>query len=188
MSRIATPLSALAVLGAAAALAACGSSSDDNASGGSASANGGGTRNADFQKYQQCLKDNGVTLPDRGPDGAGGPGAGAPPAGGMPGGGAPAGVDQEQFQKAQQACAKLRPQGAGRGNGQRPQMDVKAFTPYLTCLKGEGLDVDVADGFDALRDLKQADAKVQAAFKACQAKLPQRPSGGASSAAPAPTA
>jgi hypothetical protein len=79
-----------------------------------------------------------------------------------------------------QACAKLRPQGqfrGGYGGGQRPQQDVKAFTPYLTCLQGQGLDVKVSDGFNALRDLKASDPKVQAAFKACQSKLPQRPSG-----------
>jgi hypothetical protein len=86
-----------------------------------------------------------------------------------------------------QACAKYRPQGGRDGMG--PRQDIKAFTPYLTCLEDQGLDVKVADGFNALRNLKASDPKVQAAFKACQSKLPQRPSGdGASSASPAGTA
>lgn len=186
-SRLATPLSALAIAGASIALAACGSSS-----GGGAATNasgGGATQNAAFEKYRQCLKDNGVTLPDRGRrpggDGNGGGGYGPPPGAGggddgpgFPGGGSP----DAKTQKAMQACAKLRPQFRGgygdpNGNGRRPQQDVKAFTPYLTCLKDQGLDVKVADGFNALRHLKASDPEVQAAFKACQAKLPQRPDG-----------
>ena len=64
----------------------------------------------------------------------------------------------------------------GQRNGNRPRFDIKAFTPYLTCLKGQGLDVKVSDGFNALRNLKRDDPKVQAALKTCQSKIPQRPS------------
>ena len=64
MLRLATPtMSVLAVAGASLALAACGSS-DSSSSGtpttAAAGAQNGTARNADFQKYQQCLKDNGV--------------------------------------------------------------------------------------------------------------------------------
>jgi hypothetical protein len=186
MSRLATPLSVLAIAGASIALVACGSSGDDSSAGAKASTNGSGTdttQNAAFEKYRQCLKDNGVTLPDRGqrPGGGYGPSPGTgtngtPPAGGFPGGG----QADAKTQKAMQACAKLRPQGQFRGGygngGQRPQQDIKAFTPYLTCLQGQGLDVKVSDGFNALRDLKASDPEVQAAFKACRSKLPQRTS------------
>lgn len=175
MSRLAAPLSALAIAGASIALAACGSSGDDASSGAKASTNasaGKSTQNAAFEKYRQCLQDNGVTLPDRGqrPDGDG---YGPPPGG--PGLGQP----DAKTQKAMQACAELRPQGRfrGRDGGQPPQQDIKAFTPYLTCLEDHGLDVKISDGFNALRDLKASDPEVQAAFKACQAKLPQRPGG-----------
>jgi hypothetical protein len=78
------------------------------------------------------------------------------------------------------ACAKYRPQGQGAGGG-RPggpgggQQNVKAFTPYLNCLKSAGLDVKVSDGFNALRNLKRDDPKVQAALKSCQSKIPARP-------------
>ena len=204
MSRLATPLSVLAVASASIALVACGGS-DSSSSGAAAGAssttstNGSGaTQNAAFEKYRQCLKDNGVTLPDRGngqgggggygpPAGAGAGGTpptgtnGTPPAGAGAGGFPGGGQNSAKFQKAMQACAKLRPQGSFRGGngngGQRPQQDIKAFTPYLTCLKSQGLDVKVSDGFNALRGLKQSDPKVQAAFKACQSKLPQRPGG-----------
>ncbi|HEY6758652.1 MAG TPA: hypothetical protein VI318_04155 [Baekduia sp.] len=212
-------MSALAVAGASLALAACGSSGSSGsasstttqASGQSGAQAGGqaggqnGTQNADFQKFQQCLKDNGVTLPNRGGGGQGGPpaggGNGQPPTGtnGAPPAGGFAGRSQDpKTQKAMQACAKYRPQGAGRGgygaggggggNGGGAGGNIQAFTPYLTCLKDQGLDVKVSDGFQALRNLKQSDPKVQAALKSCQAKLPQRPNrGGGSTTAPGST-
>jgi hypothetical protein len=205
MPRLATPLSALAVAGASLALVACGSSGSGSSSTNAGSAAQGGTRNADFQKFQQCLKDNGVTLPNRGANGNGGgngygppPGTGtssAPPNGAdgapPPGGGGFFGGNSSdpKVQKAMKACAKLRPQGGpganGQRNGNRARFDIKAYTPYLTCLKDQGLAIKTSDGFNALRNLKQSDPKVQAAFKACQSKLPQRPN--ASSAAPSDT-
>ena len=193
MSRIAIPLSVLAVAGASIALAACGSSSDGSASSTSAGAGQGqgGTQTAAFKTFQDCLKDNGVTLPDRGrrPGGGYGPPTGTdgmppagtngtrPPAGSAPGAGGF--TNNPKLQAAMKACAKLRPQGMGnrRGGpgGASSQQNIKAFTPYLTCLKDEGLDVKIADGFNALRNLKRDDAKVQTALKACQSKIPQRP-------------
>jgi len=207
MSRLATPLSVLALLGAAVALAACGSSSSGGSSAGtgtSTTAGAAGNQSAAFQKFQDCLKQNGVTLPSRGQRGAGGgygppPGGGtgtngAPPAGGTgtPPAGAPGagfGANNPKMAAAMKACAKLRPKGsfgAGRrAGGAGGQQNIKAFTPYLTCLKDKGLDVKVSDGFNALRGLKQGDPKVQAALRACQSKIPARPQ--ASSTAPATT-
>jgi hypothetical protein len=195
MPRLATPLSALAVVGASVALAACGGSSGSASSGGSAGAAGAGSAGgtsttgtaatADRQKFEQCLKDNGVTPPSGGQRPGGGYG---PPGGGngQPGGGQPGGQAGGKFGKAMQACAKYRPQGmgpGGQGGGQRSQQNIQAFTPYLNCLKDQGLAVKVSDGFNALRGLKQSDPKVQAAFKACQSKLPQRPNGNGGGAA-----
>jgi hypothetical protein len=175
MPRLTTPLSVLAIAGASIALAACGSSSGGgNAS--STNSSAGQSQSTDqsaaFKKFQDCLKDNGVTLPDRGRrPGSGGQGSGyGPPAGG--GGFA----NNPRFQAAMKACAKLRPQGLRGGPGAGgPQQTIKAFTPYLTCLKDQGLDIKVSDGFNALRNLKRDDAKVQAALKTCQPKIPQRP-------------
>ena len=207
MPRLTTPLSVLAVAGASIALAACGSSSG-GAGTDSAGASGGQGQNSNqsaaFTKFQDCLKDNGVTLPDRGqrPGGgqgngygppAGGDGTppagtdGAPPAGGAPGGGF---ADNPKFQAAMKACAKLRPQGLrnGRGpGGAGPQQNIKAFTPYLTCLKDQGLDIKISDGFNALRNLKRDDAKVQAALKTCQSKIPRRPTAPAATSTTATT-
>jgi hypothetical protein len=206
MSRLATPLSVLAVAGASIALAACGSSSGGgNASSTTASAAGqSADQSTAFKKFQDCLKDNGVTVPNRGtrPGGGGyGPPAGgagtpptgtnaAPPTGGdgtpsttTPPSGAPGAggfANNPKFQAAMKACAKLRPQGLRGGRGGpgagSPQQNIKAFTPYLTCLKDAGLDVKLSDGFNALRNLKRDDPKVQAALKSCQSKIPQRPS------------
>jgi hypothetical protein len=215
MSRLSRLTALFALLTAAVALAACGSSGKDSSSSAasttsttaSGSGPNGGNRQAAFQKFTQCLKDNGVTLPNRRPGGQGQgggqgygppPGAGtstngAPPTGGRGRGGFFGGQSNDpKIQKAMQACAKYRPQfnGGGRNGGGRAQFDIKAFTPYLTCLKDQGLDVKVSDGFNALRNLKRDDAKVQAAFKACQSKLPRRPQGqggGGSSAAPSNT-
>jgi hypothetical protein len=218
MSRLRTSLPVVAVAGLSLTLAACGGSSGGggaasttatNSSTQGGQANGGGTQSADFQKFQQCLKDNGVTLPNRGtgqgrpgggngygpPPGTGGASSATPPTttdGTPPAGGRFGGQSSDpKVQKAMQACAKYRPQFNGRGgNGAgRPQQSIKAFTPYLTCLKDKGLDVKVSDGFNALRGLKQDDPKVQAALKACQSKIPQRQGGGggASSSTPSST-
>ena len=184
MSRLATPVSVLALLGATIALAACGGSSSASSSAGTGTT-AGGTQSATMAKFQQCLKDQGVQLPQR-PGGGNGPPAGAngqPPAGGGGFRGDP------KVQKAMQACAKYRPQGAfrGRNGGGGPQQNIQAFTPYLTCLKAAGLDVKVSDGFNALRNLKRDDPKVQAALKSCQSKIPQRPQAAPSSTTPSST-
>jgi hypothetical protein len=164
MSRLTTPLSVLAVAGISITLAACGSSSNADST---SSAAGKGqsqspNRTAQFEKFRQCIEDKGVTLPDRGqrPDGNGGGRFSNDP----------------KLQAAMKACAKYQPQGrGGPGGTDRPQQNIEAFTPYLTCLKHEGLDIKVSDGFNALRNLKRDDPKVQAALKSCQPKIPQPP-------------
>jgi hypothetical protein len=182
MLRLRTPVTVVLLLAVTALVAACGGSSGSSAgSGTNAAAGAGGSQTAAAQKFQQCLKDHGVTLPGRR---AGVPGSGRPPGGTdaqpptgtgaqPPGGGNPA------FQKAMAACAKLRPQGMGdRGAGPgRGRQDIRAFVPYLDCLKAKGLAVDVKRGFNALRNLKRDDPKVQAALTACRSKLPSAPQG-----------
>jgi hypothetical protein len=194
MSRLATSLPALALLGTTAALAACGGSSNASSSAGTGTTAGGASQTAALAKYRQCLEDQGVQLPQRRAGaGNGGPPAGAdgqPPAGtnaAPPAGGGFRG--DPKFRKAMQACAKYRPQGAFRGpGGGAPRQSIAAFTPYLTCLKDAGLDVKVSDGFNALRNLKRDDPKVQAALKSCQSKIPQRPQAEPSQTTPSTTA
>ena len=109
-------------------LAACGggsgaaSSSDTStsttaASTGSAGAGTRGPNSAAFAKYAACLKKNGVDLPAGGPGAPPGPGNGPPSTDGS-GNGAPPpapGGDSSKFQKAQTACASLRPARASGG-------------------------------------------------------------------------
>ena len=123
--------------------AACGGGS------GSAGAPIAGGGNAAFTAYVNCLKQNGVTITlpsgrprlrpsDAGqPSGIPGPrpsgGAGRPD--GLPGGGLfrkPAGVDDATWQKAQAACASLRPSfNPGNRGG--------ANQAYLNCLRDHGV-------------------------------------------------
>ncbi|AGL18293.1 hypothetical protein [Actinoplanes sp. N902-109] len=97
------------------------------------------------------------------PSGSAGPG-GFGGRGGFPGGGGfqkPAGVDDATWQKAQSACASLRPSmGAGRGNRGGNGLDAA----YTNCLKDHG----VTD----LSTLNSTDAKVTAAKTACKALAP----------------
>ena len=103
-----------------ATLAACGG----KASGTGSTAAAAGAGAGGMQAYVSCMGQNGVTItmPSGGP-GGGMPPSGTPstrpsgarggtrPSGGPPGGGMvkPSGVDDQTWQKAQQACASLRP-------------------------------------------------------------------------------
>ncbi|WP_431924731.1 hypothetical protein [Micromonospora wenchangensis] len=168
-------------------LAACGGGSDDDPP-----SDAGGAGNP-FAAYQECLRNNGVTLPtmdpsrrprDARPSGlpsgfptarpSGFPTGSADPsrrAGrGFPGGGRPEGVDEQTWQKAQQACASVRPSGrpggpadpdasgaptGGSGDGRS--------TAYRTCLSDRGLDPD---------RLVDSDPKTREALAACAVLSP----------------
>jgi hypothetical protein len=163
--------------------AACGGGSDDS-SGNGRNADGGG--NNAFTAYAECLQKNGVTItmpsggvrnrpsdgasrgpfPEGGrPSGAPRPsGSGGPGGGGFPGGGGmgkPAGVDDATWEKAQTACASLRPTGRG-GNG----MGNGANAAYQNCLRDHG--VTATGG-----PLDTTDATVTKAVEACKVLQPQ---------------
>jgi hypothetical protein len=158
------------VLGAS-SLAACGggsgaaSSSDTSTSTAAAStASGGagasGPNSAVFTKYVACLKKNGVDLPAGGPGGAPGAGNGPPSTDGGGNGGPP--PQNAKFQKAQAACASLRPAGVnggfpGQGNG-------AATAAFRNCLKINGVAAGTA----------RTSAKFKKAMAACASLLPQR--------------
>ena len=143
--------------------------------------------------YASCLRDNGVNIPQLNRSGrptefpsgrptvrpsvrpdarpSGGPDAGP---GGFPGGGgffgstAPSGVDQQTWEKAQKACASLRPsgfpQGGNRTNG--------ALMAYRNCLSDHGVTVS-----GPIDELDSKDPKVAAALQACAVLRPSaRPS------------
>jgi hypothetical protein len=170
-------LASIAVLvGVVALLAACGGKSDSGTGGtpsGGSSANG-------LQAYVTCLSRNGVNiqLPSGGPNGrtrpsgfptGGLPSGGVPPSG-APGGGfggggfqKPDGVDDATWQKAQQACASLRPTGGpGGANG-----DNGALSAYRNCLSNHGVTASAGIG-----QLDSTDPTVAAAEQACAALRP----------------
>ena len=187
-SRMAGRGAALLVASAAVALtAACGGGSGgtSNAAATGSATPGYGGRGQAFTAYVDCMKQNGVTLTlpsfgprtgaSRGPQGGGFP-SGMPrpdgsrgPRGGFPGGGGflqkPAGIDDATWQKAQAACASVRPSGRpGGGNGMN--------AAYRNCLQQHG--VTLGGNADT------ADANVKKAMEICKVLRP--------SAAPAPTA
>jgi hypothetical protein len=169
-------------------VAACGGNSNSSSgTGNSANGNGNG-RNSEFAAYTECLKKNGVTitLPSRGPrtGASGGPeggypgGNGTPPSGmprpsgsfpaggrgGFPGGAMfqkPDGVDDATWQKAQEACASVRPSfGGGNRNGGNGMN-----AAYRNCLKQHG--VTATDG-----KLDTNDATVKKALETCKVLRP----------------
>jgi hypothetical protein len=166
-------LAAVAMLACVAGLlAACGGRSGNDAG----TTPGGGSGANGLQAYLTCLNQNGVSiqLPSGRPSGATGAGgfpsggvrpSGAP--GGRPGGGGlqqPAGVDDATWQKAQQACASLRPTGGPGGqNGQ----DNGALSAYRDCLSNHGVTASAGIG-----QLDGSDPTVAAAQQACAALLP----------------
>ncbi|MEV4507671.1 hypothetical protein AB0K00_01760 [Dactylosporangium sp. NPDC049525] len=177
---------ALAFAAVAIFATACGSS-DPSAPTTAAGASGG-------TDYASCLRDNGVNLPQM--NGSGRPTnrptafpSGRPTAfpsgqprpsgsggfrgnggGGFFGTAAPDGVDQQTWEKAQKACASLRPTafpngGGGNGGGGRD-------AAYRNCLTEHGVTVS-----GPVDQLDTADAKVAAAVTACAPLKPSpRPS------------
>lgn len=151
---------------AALAIAACGSSGG-TPSGAKAAATTSTTANAQSaarQKFANCLKQHGVTLPSRptgarpgtgttggqrfgnGNAGTGTGTTGAPQyprggtGGGYPGGGRFfGGGGNSKFAQAFKACAKYRPNFGNRPSGQFPQrFSAKVLSQFVTCVRKHG--------------------------------------------------
>ena len=140
------------------------------------------------------MRQHGVNIPD--PTGNGGP----PPGAG--------GIDRNspQFQAAIKVCGKNLRGAFGNVTPAQRQQFQAAMLKFAQCLRSQGLNVQdpqfnasgsptsrpPGDGGGGpggfLRGLDRNDPKTQAAMKACQASLPQRPGGGAGPGAPAPGA
>jgi hypothetical protein len=146
---------------AAIAAAGCGGSS-------SASTTTTTSQDAARVKFAQCLRDNGVDVPDNpGQNGGGGP---------------PRNIDQSKFQAALKACQKYR-QAAIPNLSQSQQQEFRdAFTKFASCMRQHGVelpDPGAGGGPPAGGNrINQNDPKVQTARKACQDKLPQGGPGG----------
>jgi hypothetical protein len=168
---------ALCVAASATVLVAAACSNSSAATGGNGgSGNGGGAgANSAFAAYTDCLKKNGVTVtlptgaPRNRPSGEPRPsgvprpsGSAGQRGGGFPGGGGqfakPAGVDDATWQKAQEACASLRPSGrpGGRDNG--------ANAAYRNCLSDHGVTLG--------QGLATSDPKVAKAMETCKVLRP----------------
>jgi len=191
MVQIARPRLALALLvpGIALALAACGGSSTNSSAsasvtGGTGSSGAAGGGSTDVTAYRTCMSKHGVTLPTAGfgggmrpsgtptgtPNGMPGgmAGGGGSAGAGGPGGGAalPSGVDATAFQKAEAACASLRPTGFPGG---RPAASIgaAALKAFSSCMKDHGVTAT-----NGLQGLDRADSKVAAALRTCSVLLP----------------
>ncbi|MFG1603643.1 hypothetical protein [Actinoplanes sp. NPDC049265] len=156
--------------------AACGGGGDAAPPTGSEQSGGGpgGPGGTAMNAYFECLQKNGVTItrPSRGarPSGQPRPSGGPRPGGGGLMGGKPDGVDDATWEKAQAACASVRPSfgpGGGNGRGGRGQMS----PAYRNCLQEHG--ATFGSGASAPPD----DATLRKAREACEALAPTpRPS------------
>jgi len=144
-------------------IAGCGSSKSPSAS---------STTGASFSSYLSCLRSHGVNVPTSRPSGAPSPGS-------FGAGFAGSGASSSTYQKARQACASLRPSFGGFGGG-----FATAFKSFRSCMADHGVTIPTtrpaeppqedntnpADRF--LNGLNPDNAKVAAALKACESKLP----------------
>jgi hypothetical protein len=166
---------------AASVLAACGSSSKGSTTAASkTTASGARAAGGRFTAVRECLKKNGITLPQRIPGKTGQgrpPGGGAVPfggsgrTGGFAGGALPKGVTRAQFEAAMKKCG-----GGARGNfGPRSRLgsasSKKALTAFAACMRREGIDVPTPNtsGKGPIFSTKGLDVK-SAKFRAAQQK------------------
>jgi hypothetical protein len=170
------------ILLAASVLAACGSSSKGSTTTAASKTTGSGARTAGgrFTALRECLKKNGITLPQRVP---GKPGQGRPPGGGavpfggsgrtggFAGGALPKGVTRAQFEAAMKKCG-----GGTRGNFRaRSRLGSGSFkkelTAFATCMRRGGIDVPTPNtsGKGPIFSTKGLDVK-SAKFRAAQQK------------------
>jgi hypothetical protein len=145
----------------------------------SVSSSSGSSSSSGLSAFQSCLRQHGVNLPTSRPSAA--------PSGGF-GGGFGGSGGSSTFQKAFQACASKRPSGGGGfgggfGGGGSGGGFGSALTSFRSCMSSHGEPIPTtrptatpaagsspADRF--LNGLNPGNAKVAAALKACESKLP----------------
>jgi hypothetical protein len=165
------PLPLLFVILAAGLLAACGGGSSTKTAAPAttttvAPAASSGSANG-FAAYTQCLRSHGVT------SFGGGPGASSSAPGTT--------VPQATMNAARQACASLRPAGAGAGGG-AGALNSPAAAAYRTCLQQHGVTLPAAGqtpttaaGSSGTRGGFANNPTFQAAAQACASLRPARP-------------
>lgn len=160
---------ALVALGlCAAALAACGGAEAESSSGApsTSDSSGSGDEDAGRVRLQQCLRENGVDVPDN-------PGQG----------GGRANIDSEKLQEALEGpCKEFQSEGFGNLSEEDRQEMQDRFQEFSQCMRDEGVEVpDITAGGGPPgggEQLDQDDPDVQAAMEKCQGELPQGGPGG----------
>jgi hypothetical protein len=185
------PLGVAGVLAIVAALAVAGcggssgssSSSEESSTGSSSEAAGqtpGGFEIS--EETRECLKEQGVELPEPGQDGEL-PEGGEPPAGGPPEGGEPpnfGGAQGKKMQEAFKECGVEIPEGGQGKPGGAPDMNSAAFREslkkYVACVRENGYELPEpnlsGEGpvFDE-SEVNQEDPEFKAASEKCQGLL-----------------
>lgn len=146
--------------------AGCGGSSDSSTS----STSGADAQDAARVKFAQCLRENGVDIPDN--------------AGQNPGsaGRALQDVDQTKLQAAMKACQKYQQAAVGNISDEQQQELRDAFTKFASCMRQNGVDLpDMNPGGgppSGGQQINRDDPTTKAAMSACQDKLPRGGPGG----------
>lgn len=163
-------LSPLAVGLCALALGACGGSGSTSASAASSNSE---DRDTARLKLTQCLRENGVDVPDNPGQGNGGQGNG--------GRRSLSDADREKMQTAMQGpCKEFRQAAGGNISAEDRQAFQDAFQKFAQCMRQNGVDVPDPTqgggprGGGARQSLNSDDPDVQAAREKCQDDLPQR--------------
>jgi len=165
--RLVRNLAIVGVLASSVAVAGCGGSSSSGS--GSSASSSANKQDAARVKLNQCLRDQGVNVPDS----AGGGGGTALTA-----------SDRQKLQTAIQGpCKKYQSQAFGNITDSQRQEFQDAFTKFSACMRQHGVNLpdptaNGNGGPPAGGQIDQSDPKVKAATSACQSKLPQNGPGG----------
>ena len=164
------PATLLAACAVSLTLAACGGddSSDATPSGSSGTSTTSGDADAGRVRLLQCLRENGVDIPD---------GAGQ-------GGAPPQNLDRDKLQKALEGPCKELQDGAFGDISEADQQEFQdAFQKFSSCMRDEGVDVpNITPGSGtppATGSIDTNDPDVKAAQEKCSDLLPQGGLGGA---------
>jgi hypothetical protein len=167
-------VSLLVVAACSLAVAACGET-DSAGSDGSSGGTSGSSNDQDAARVrlQECLREQGIDLPEGGPGQGGGGGGGQPD------------IDRDELQQAMEACDEFRDDAFGDITEEDRQEMQDAFAKFSQCMRDEGIDVpDVEPGGGSGppggggNQFDMDDPDVQAAIEQCQDELPQGGPGG----------
>lgn len=151
---------------AVASVTACGGAKAEPSS--TSSSQGASDDDSGRVRLQQCLRENGVDVPDN-------PGQG--------GGGGGANIDRDKIQEALEGpCKEFQSEGVGNLSEEDQQEMQDSFQKFAQCMRDEGVDLpDMTAGGGPPAgggQLDQDDPDVKAATEKCQDQLPQGGPGG----------